>query len=350
MKAVRLVGLAWLALVLNGCFPPAPDDGVCGDDDVNTVAGEECDDGSENSNSKPNACRTDCKNAWCGDGVKDDDEECDNGSQNSNTLANACREDCTEPRCGDDVKDDGEQCDDGNSADDDGCDGGCDLEPGWAWVPGGTYMMGCSPGDDDCSSGRDKPPHEVTVSPFLMMTTEITQEHYQSVIGSNPSDHTGCPTCPVEKIAWQEAKAFCAALGARLPSEAEWEYAARGGTTTRRYCDETVDADCVDSIAWHRENSDTGNGVQTHPVGEKTPNAYELYDMLGNVWEWSEDCWHHTYDGAPSEGGVWAGGDCSFRVLRGGSWGGFASHSRASYRVARPPGSWYQGFGGRCAR
>jgi hypothetical protein len=90
MKAVGLVGLAWLALVLNGCFPPAPDDGVCGDDDVNIVAGEECDDGSENSDAEPNACRIDCKDAWCGDGVKDDGEQCDLGGENSDSVEASC--------------------------------------------------------------------------------------------------------------------------------------------------------------------------------------------------------------------------------------------------------------------
>ena len=118
-------------------------------------------------------------------------------------------------------------------------------------------------------------------------------------------------------MSWNDAQEFIGRLNARgggnryrLPSEAEWEYAARAGTTGDRY-------GSVDAIGWHNDNS----GRRTHPVGQKAPNGWGLHDMLGNVWEWVEDCWHNGYGGAPTDGTAWTtGGDCNRRVLRGGSW------------------------------
>jgi len=109
---------------------------------------------------------------------------------------------------------------------------------------------------------------------------------------------------------WYEAKEFCELVGGRLPSEAEWEYAARAGTTTKYYCGDAPS--CLDGIAWYFDNSNN----QTHPVGQKTPNAFGLYDMLGNVWEWVADCRHDNYNDAPPTGGVWAGGDCFYRNIQ----------------------------------
>ncbi|MBN2359970.1 MAG: formylglycine-generating enzyme family protein, partial [Deltaproteobacteria bacterium] len=226
------------------------------------------------------------------------------------------------------------------------------LPPGLTWIPipGGVYEMGCSPGDTSCESD-EIPRHTVAISAFEMTATEITQAQYQAVVGSNPSSNTGCPTCPVETIRWQQARNFCAAIGGRLPSEAEWEYAARAGTTTRYYCGDN--AACLGGIAWYYDNSDTGGGHATQPVAGKTANDFGLYDMLGNVWEWNEDCWHIDYNGAPATGVVWTGGaneHCEYRMVRGGSYHPDDDDLRVSYRGIFDPSNPDETIGARCAR
>ena len=221
-----------------------------------------------------------------------------------------------------------------------------ELPPGLVWIsiPAGMFEMGCSLRDTECESAEE-PHHTVTVPAFQMTETEITQAQYEAVTGETPSYFVGCPDCPVEQLNWHEAKAFCEAIGGRLPSEAEWEYAARAGTTTRYYCGD--DAACLDGIAWYGVNS----GSTTHAVKGKAANAFGLYDMLGNVRECMEDCWHWNYTGAPSTGEVWTDGDCSFRVVRGGSSWSFNSRDLcASYRSGNFPGTVGRSFGFRCAR
>jgi len=179
----------------------------------------------------------------------------------------------------------------------------------WVYIPGGTFQMGCVPGDSYCEAD-EKPRHTVTLDGFYITNTEITQELYEEVMGKNPSYFAGCARCPVEQVSWDDARAFCEAIGGRLPTEAEWEYAARGGVDGEiRYGD-------LDDIAWWNGNS----GGKTHPVGQKEPNGYGLYDMLGNVWEWVSDWYDGSYyedspqnnpQGPPSD-------EC--RVDRGGSW------------------------------
>ncbi len=212
--------------------------------------------------------------------------------------------------------------------------------PTWAMefvdIPAGCFAMGR---DANFEQGYDYelPQHRVCVDAFQMGKYEVTQADWVAVMGSNPSNFKG-RTNPVEQVSWDDAQQFIKRLNQqggsqyRLPSEAEWEYAARAGTTTAYSCGD--DESCLGSIAWYEGNS----GERTHPVGEKQPNKWGLYDTTGNVWEWVQDCWHDNYRGAPSDGSAWTSG-CSSggRVNRGGSWVSSASYSRSARRVNNSP-------------
>ncbi len=184
----------------------------------------------------------------------------------------------------------------------------------WKSIPGGTFQMGCSPGDAECK-GDENPAHQVTLSDFEMLETEVTEGQYLAVIGSNPSAHyngANGADMPVENLTRSQAKAFCQAVGGRLPTEAEWEYAARGKTTTKYYCG--YDDSCLGGIAWYSDNSSS----QKHPVKWKTPNAYGLYDILGNVSEWTNDFYGgYSADPQTNPQGPVSGSD---RVARGGTF------------------------------
>jgi sulfatase modifying factor 1 len=207
----------------------------------------------------------------------------------------------------------------------------------YVWIPPGTFTMGCSPGDSQCSDS-EKPSHPVSISKgFWMGQTEVTQDAYQKVMGDNPSNFKGAQR-PVEQVTWDAASKYCRTVGLRLPTEAEWEYAARAGTVGARYGD-------LDRVAWYDGN--TGHG--TKPVGSQRLNAWGLYDMLGNVWEWAAD-WDGGYKagkttdpvGPPSGSGL-------NRVLRGGSWTSDAVKVRASYRAGIGPWFGSDDTGFRCA-
>jgi formylglycine-generating enzyme required for sulfatase activity len=205
----------------------------------------------------------------------------------------------------------------------------------YIWVAPGTFQMGCSPGDMECSSA-EKPAHQVTITKgFWMGQTPVTQAAYQRVMGKNPSQFKG-EKRPVEMVSWNEALGYCQALGMRLPTEAEWEYAARGGTTEPRYAP-------VDAVAWYKDNS----GGTTHDVALKQPNGYGLYDMLGNVSQWVGD-WITNYESvaATNPQGVASG---QGKMLRGGNWSTTGPAARASYRGAVQPGERLNFLGFRCA-
>jgi len=209
-------------------------------------------------------------------------------------------------------------------------------------IPAGSYSMGCSPGDSLCD-GDEKPVHSVNVRAFRLGKYEVTFAQYDAFAAATgrdkPSDSGwGRGNRPVIYVSWEDAQAYAnwlselTGLRFRLPSEAEWEYAARAGTTTE--------------YSWGNEpggnQANCGSDCQddfhnTAPVGSFQPNAFGLFDMHGNVWESVQDNWHEDYSGAPTDGSVWAGGDASRRVLRGGSWNYAARYLRASYRYFDAP-------------
>ena len=197
-------------------------------------------------------------------------------------------------------------------------------------VEGGTFTMGCTPEQENCADD-EKPAHPVQVKSFQIGRFEMTQELWEAVMGENPGAFADCPRCPVETVSWDDVRAFLGRLNAggaryRLPSEAEWEYAARGGQLSEGY--RYAGSGNWAEVAWYHGNS--GNGTQ--PVGRKRANELGLFDMSGNVREWTRDCWHGSHDGAPEDGRAREEGDCGRRVIRGGSWSGKPSHVRSTSR------------------
>ena len=207
----------------------------------------------------------------------------------------------------------------------------------YVWIKPGTFLMGCSSGDNDCSP-NERPAHQVTLTKgYWIGQTLVSQEAYQRVIGKNVSHFKG-DSLPVDHITWDEAQRYCGSVGMRLPTEAEWEYAARAGTPGARYGD-------VESIAWY----DGDSGSQTHPVGSKDPNAWNLYDMLGNVWQWTADWYgdkYYSQHDYQDPQGPPAGPSKTFR---GGSWESYSRSVRASYRGSGERGYDDFAYGARCA-
>lgn len=206
----------------------------------------------------------------------------------------------------------------------------CGDCPEMVVIPAGSFDMGGS-------GSNESPVHRVSVRSFAMGRTEVTQGQWRAVMGSNPSGFSTCGAdCPVERVSWNDAQEYVRKLSAqtgksyRLPSEAEWEYACRAGGR-HEYCG----GDHLDAVGWYGAHATpTGNsGKTTNPVARKQANAFGLYDMSGNVWEWTEDCWNASYNGAPGDGSAWTTGECSVgRVLRGGSWYFIPQVARAAYR------------------
>ncbi len=221
------------------------------------------------------------------------------------------------------------------------------------WVPSGSFDMGRYPGEQSSYSWED-PQHSVTVSGFWMAKYELTKAQWTAVMSTTPwngqSYVLNDPNSPAVYVSWNDAQSFITALNGltgltfRLPSEAEWEYACRAGTTTRFYWGDDPSYTAGNAYCWWRYNAwDVGEGY-AHIVGLKTENAFGLYDMSGNVWEWCEDDWHSNYTGAPADGSAWVDSPRgSNRVQRGGSWDLFGHNCRSAYRhdAGGPSGSFF---------
>ena len=224
-------------------------------------------------------------------------------------------------------------------------------------VRGGTFMMGCTREQQDCDDD-EKPVHEVQVDDFEIGRYEVTQALWEAVMGDNPSQFKGCGQCPVEQVSWDDVQMFLLELNDmtgeqyRLPTEAEWEYAARGGQEGKGH--QYAGSRIVGKVGWYQGNS----GRKTHPVGEKRPNELGVYDMSGNVWEWVQDCYKESYRGAPTDGRARESRSCSYydsileetvknaRVLRGGSWNSVPRILRSASRYGYTAGvrNFYLGF------
>ena len=213
------------------------------------------------------------------------------------------------------------------------------------YIPGGTFTMG-SPESEEGRDDDEGPQHDVTVPPFFMGKYPVTQGQWKKLASrtdlkvkldlklepsyfKEPYQDIDRWHRPVERVSWYEAVEFCERLSKltqrnyRLPSEAEWEYACRAGTTTPFYFGNTITPELVNYDGQYvYGNAQKGEyREETTPVGQFYPNAFGLYDMHGNVWEWCLDTWHNSYDGAPTDGSAWeTGGHSTTRVRRGGSW------------------------------
>ncbi|WP_088242755.1 formylglycine-generating enzyme family protein [Calothrix rhizosoleniae] len=221
-------------------------------------------------------------------------------------------------------------------------------------IPEGTFTMGSpkgkptrkllgftvsSEGREEGRSNYESPQHTVTIQPFFMGRYVVTQEQYKAIMGKNHS-YLKEEKRPVERVSWNDAVKFCQKLSQktgrtyRLPSEAEWEYACRAGTTTPFYFGETITTDLVNYNGNYTYAS-APKGIfrkEATEVGKFPPNAFGLYDMHGNLWEWCQDTWHRNYNGAPTDGSAWIDNDNIYPILRGGSWFGNPKICRSAYR------------------
>ena len=259
----------------------------------------------------------------------------------------------------------------------------CDVCPEMLVVPAGRFVMGAAPEEEQSEKlsetvrNHSQPQHGVDVAGFSAGKFEVTRRQYRAFVDASGRSGEGCfvwidakfefendlsanwrnpgyaqeDSHPATCISWRDAKAYVVWLSQRtgkvyrLLTEAEWEYAARAGTTTRRFwgdygdescayangADQTTKAQVPGAANWLVANCND-RYAHTAPVGSYRANAFGLFDMLGNVWEWTEDCWNGNYGDAPSDGRAWATGDCSQRVVRGGSWSDIPMFLRSAQR------------------
>ncbi|MFN0100543.1 MAG: formylglycine-generating enzyme family protein [Bryobacteraceae bacterium] len=211
----------------------------------------------------------------------------------------------------------------------------------YAYIPAGTFRMGCATSADGPCQDDEKPAHDVQISNgFWMGQTEVTVTAYKRYVragGKARDPRWSGDALPMTDVDWNDAQGYCSWAGMRLPTEAEWEYAARGGKAGARYGE-------ISAIAWY---SGTAGG-QAHPVGQKAANGFALHDMLGNVWEWTADWYKDKYEGARMERDPQGSSGGDYRVLRGGSWNYDASFVRASGRSRYQPSDRNLLIGFRC--
>ena len=219
-------------------------------------------------------------------------------------------------------------------------------------IPAGHFEMGCV-SKIDCKS-REKPVHKVSVPAFQLASTEVTAELWAACVAAKGCDYIPenngwvKPGVPVRYVSWDDVQVFlnwlnlATGLNYRLPTEAEWEYAARAGSVSPFYT-----GTCITPLQANSEGNafevagcqhEGLNRKQAIPVASFKANSFGLYDMHGNVWEWVQDCWHSNYDGAPSDGSAWEGTDsaCERHVMRGGTWHGAVDYMRSAYRFRYP--------------
>jgi len=201
-------------------------------------------------------------------------------------------------------------------------------------VEGGTFTMGGTAEQGSDAYYYEKPTHRVTLSSYYIGETEVTQALWQAVMGNNPSNWKGS-NLPVEQVSWEDCQNFVRELNRmtgknfRLPTEAEWEFAARSGNKTTGY--KYSGSNAINKVAWYTSNS----GSRTHEVKTKSPNELGIYDMSGNVWEWCQD-WYGDYSSSPQTNPTGASSG-SYRVFRGGSWINLAGDCRVSFRSGDAP-------------
>lgn len=235
-----------------------------------------------------------------------------------------------------------------------------EVDLAFRWVPPGDAVLG-SPSSEPCSQKDERRWHAAFPKGLWMQETELTQDQWQAVMSANPSKSKGCASCPVEQVSWDDAQEFLRKLnglveggGFRLPTEPEWEYAARGGGEgafglpchdyIRRTCQDHPA--CLDEFAWYAANSDG----KSHPAGQKKPNAWGLRDMHGNVWEWCEG-WYGRYPDTFDKTVEWAGPEGGkTRVLRGGAWNSLPGSVRAAVRDFTAPSTRSKVIGFRCVK
>ena len=366
--ALLVVSIFLIAGPVCAPTPPACGDGTCNGDETCETCPEDCGacndpsgqtiptcgDGTCNGDETCSSCPEDCGAcpAECGDGICNGDETC-----------SSCPEDCgaCPAECGDGMCNGDETCS--------SCPADCGLCGGTGdtvtlslgggvtmdlvRIPAGTFEMGTNDTDYDWLE-HSRPVHTVTISqPFYMGKYEVTRAQWQAVMGTAPwagqiytldqDDAAG------SYLSWDDAQAFCTAIqtqtgyAVRLPTEAEWEYACRAGSTTKYYFGD--DASPFGDYAWFYDNAWDIDEKYAHPVGQKLPNAFGLYDMHGNVWEWCEDSWQDDYTGAPADGSAWTDGTPTYRVVRSGYWRDFAYSCRSAYRHRNLPSARNYGCG-----
>ena len=200
------------------------------------------------------------------------------------------------------------------------------------FVQGGTFKMGSDDGE-----ASEKPIHNVTLSSYYIGKYEVTQKQWRDIMGTDPSNFKNCDDCPVENVSWNDVQEFLEKLNQkigkkyRLPTEAEWEYAARGGNKSKGYT--YAGSNNIENVAWHSTNS----GYKTHEIAKKQENEIGLYDMSGNVWEWCSDWYGRSYYENTLENNPTGASSGSSHVLRGGSWAGYPTLCRVARRYYDVP-------------